>query len=85
MDFTETIWPDWTPNKRRAQFYALRCMGHRMRKFGFEPVINRLDARSLLCLGIIAHEPMASACQAEAIKMDPAVEDIIKQIKGVAV
>ena len=83
MDFTDTLRSEWPPNKRRAQFYALRCMSHRFRKFGFEKSVNLLDAKSLLCIGLISHEPMSSACVAEAIKKDPHIESVIATIKGV--
>lgn len=64
-------WPDWTPHKQRAQMYALRCLSHRVRKFGFEEVLNRLDGRSLAVLSVIVHEPLASACRREALLKDP--------------
>lgn len=83
MDFTDKLWAEWPPNKRRAQFYALRCMSHRLRKFGFEKSVNLLDAKSLLCLGIISHEPMASACIAEAKAKDPSIEQVINELRGV--
>lgn len=85
MDFTDTLWADWPKNKRRAQFYALHCMSHRLRKFGFEKSVNLLDARSLLCLGIISHQPMGAACIAEAIRKDPSVESLLQKIQGVTV
>lgn len=85
MDFTDTLWSEWPVNKRRAQFYALRCMSHRFRKFGFEKSVNLLDAKSLLCLGMISHEPMASACVAEAIRKDPSIESVIATLRSVTV
>ena len=83
MDFTDKLWAEWPPNKRRAQFYALRCMSHRFRKFGFEESINLLDAKSLLCLSMISHEPMATACKYEAFRKDPSLIDIVPTLQEV--
>jgi hypothetical protein len=77
MPVDEQIWPDWTPHKRWAQMYALRCLSHRVRKFGFEEVINRLDTKSLVAFSLMAHEPLASACRREALRLDSlALENI---------
>jgi hypothetical protein len=56
----------WEQARKDAHMYALRCIAHRMRKFGFEPLLNRLDAPSLRILAGIVHEPLASACRREA-------------------
>lgn len=52
--------------KAEAHQYALRCMAHRLRKFGFEPIVNRLDSPSKLLLSGMVHEPLASALRREA-------------------
>ena len=78
MELDERLWPDWTPAKRLAHTYALRCMGHRFRKFGFEPSVNLLDPKSLLIFGLCVHEPMASACIRRAISCDPTLSDTIQ-------
>lgn len=52
--------------KAEAHLYALRCLAHRLRKFGFEPIVNRLDSASKLLLSDMVHEPLASALRREA-------------------
>lgn len=79
MDYIKHIWPEWPVNKRRAHFYALRCIGHRLRKFGFEKSVNMLDARSMLALALMAHKPMSDALRDEAIKKDPSLESLLTQ------
>lgn len=77
MPVEDKVWPDWTAHKRLAHMYALRCLSHRVRKFGFEELLNRLDAKSLAVFSTIAHEPLASACRREALLKDSlALENI---------
>jgi len=75
----------WEPARCDAHWYALDCLAHRLRKFGFEPIVNRLDAQSLRLLATMAHEPMATACRREAdlkdgsaIACDPHILDTIR-------
>lgn len=78
MDIDAALWPDWPLQKRRAHVYALRCMAHRFRKFGFEESVNILDPKSLLVFGLCVHEPMASAAIRKAIACDPGLSRIIE-------
>jgi hypothetical protein len=78
MDLAKELWPDWSDTKRSAHYYAIRCMGHRFRKFGFEESVNMLDPKSLLVFAMCVHEPMASACIRRAIACDPSLSGIIK-------
>lgn len=78
MDIDERLWPSWPKQKRLAHIYALRCMAHRFRKFGFEESINLIDPRSLMIFAMCVHEPMASACLRHAIACDPTLSDIIE-------
>ena len=61
----EDLFPSWEPARREAHFYALRCLAHRLRKFGFEEIVNRLDTPSKIALASLVHEPMASALRKE--------------------
>lgn len=56
----------WEKPRKEAHTYAMRCVAHRMRKFGFENLLNRMDADSLRMLADMVHEPLASACRREA-------------------
>jgi hypothetical protein len=56
----------WEPQRVQAHTYALQCIAHRVRKFGFEPLLNRLDAASQRQLATMVHEPLASALIREA-------------------
>lgn len=72
------LWPEWSEARKLAHTYAIRCLAHRLRKFGFEDFVNDLDARSLVVLAFMVHEPMASACIRRAIACDPSLAAIIK-------
>lgn len=57
-----------------ANFYMIRCLAQRLRKWGFEPVVNKLDAQSMYCLATLVHEPLASALRREAAIKEAAHE-----------
>lgn len=62
--------------KRRAHTYAIECMSHRLAKFGFEPSVNKLDARSLIYLSTVVHAPMNQACLDEAFARDASLREL---------
>lgn len=72
------FWPDWNPTKRLAHYYAIKCMAHRVRKFGFEESVNLLDPRSLALFGLCVHEPFATKCLERAIACDPEILRIME-------
>lgn len=61
-----SLFPEWERARYDANFYALRCLAHRLRKFGFEEVVNKLDPRSQVLLATLVHEPLSSALMREA-------------------
>ena len=67
----EPLFPDWEPARREAHFYALRCVAHRLRKFGFEEIVNRMDPATQWLLSSMVHEPMATALRNNAATADP--------------
>lgn len=66
----------WEQPRKDAHMYAMRCVAHRVRKFGFEPLLNKMDPESLRMLAGMVHEPLAQACRREA---DAACETLAKQ------
>ncbi len=77
IDLPKELWPTWGQHKINAHTYALRCMAHRVRKFGFEDAVNLLDPKSLIYFAMCVHEPMASACIKHALACDPSLKRII--------
>jgi hypothetical protein len=77
MDLPKELWPTWGDHKKNAHTYALCCMAHRFRKFGFESSVNMLDPRSMIYFSMCVHEPMASACIKHAIACGPSLKRII--------
>ncbi len=64
---TAELYPEHRGAWHAAHYYGLRCLAHRLRKFGWEPCVGTLDARSLRILATMVHEPLASACRREAV------------------
>ena len=50
-DVVRMMFPSETDEDFACRTYALRCICHRLRKFGFESEINNLDPRTMLLLG----------------------------------
>lgn len=66
MSEMRALFPAWDQAKFDANFYVIRCMAQRLRKWGFEPIVNKFDAQSMYCLATLVHEPLASALRREA-------------------
>lgn len=62
-----TLFPEWTKNRHSGRLYACRCLGHRLRKFGFESHINSLSPRELVVLARFTATSQSKAIIDEAM------------------
>ncbi len=49
------------------RWYRIRCIAHRLRKFGFESGVNHLSAEDLLALATMMPEAQAETLRAESV------------------
>lgn len=78
MISTESLFPDENPIRRACIEYRLRCISHRLRKFGFESSINRLTARELLLMTTLVYPHQADALRREALLREPALREVME-------
>jgi hypothetical protein len=60
-DLVAAMWPDENPLRWAARVTTARIFGHRLRKFGFEDIVNGLSTRELIAISycVFPHQTAA--------------------------
>jgi len=63
-----TPYADLHPVQAAIRWYRIRCIAHRLRKFGFERGINLLSKEDLIALATMMPEAQAQILMEEAMQ-----------------